>query len=110
MKTLTPTFESFQEFYIEFVAPLKNNNPEYIRLDGQTTGSTRGAAAYFKYRGNKWKVDADTQIDKLKIAFELLQRGEDPFLIKPTQNNTGECLIIKEQPLRNKKFYVYKIV
>lgn len=109
MKTLTPTFENFKEFYTEFVAPLKNNNPDFIRLDGQTTGSTRGAAAYFKYRGSKWKVDADTQIDKLKIAFELLQEGEDPFLIKPTQNNTGECLIIKEQPLRNKKFYVYKV-
>ncbi|WP_293302508.1 hypothetical protein [Pedobacter sp. UBA4863] len=109
MKTLIPTFESFKDFYAEFVVPLKNENPEFIRLDGQTTGSTRGAAAYFKYKDNKWKVDADTQIDKLKIAFDLLREGEDPFLITPTQNNTGECLIIKGQALRNKKFYVYKI-
>ncbi len=110
MKTLTPTFESFKEFYQDFVIPLKEKNPEFIRLDGQVTGSTRSAAAYFKYRGDKWKIDADTQIDRLKTAFELLQEGKDPFLIKPTQNNTGECLIIKEQPLRSKKFYVYKMV
>jgi len=110
MKTLTPTFESFEDFYQDFVIPPKEKNPEFIRLDGQVTGATRSAAAYFKYRGERWKVDADTQIDKLKISFELLQEDEDPFLIKLTQNNTGECLIIKGQALRNKKFYVYKTI
>src|SRR5690606_23895247 len=108
MKKAIPSFENFKDFYTEFVVPLKNKNPEFIRLDGKITGATRNPAAYFMYNGDKWKVDADTYIDRLAIAFELLQKGEDPFLVKPTQNKTGECLIIKGQPLRNKKFYVYK--
>lgn len=109
MKTLTPTFDDFKDFYTELVAPLKNKNPEFIRLDGKISGATRTPSAYFMYKGDKWKVDADTYIDRTKIAFELLQKGEDPFLIKLTLNKKGECLIIKGQPLKNKKFYVYKV-
>lgn len=109
MKTLIPSFDSFNEFYTELVIPLKKKNPEFIRLDGKITGSTRNPAAYFMYKSNKWKVDADTYLDRLTIAFDKMEAGEDPFLIKPTLNKKGECLIIKDESLKNKKFYVYKV-
>lgn len=104
-----PTFENFITFYEEAVAPLKAANIAYIRLDGKLKGGTRNTFAYFWYKDKKWAVDADTFIDRLKIAFEVAQKSDEPFVIKPTRDHKGESLSIKGQPIRNQKFNVYKV-
>ena len=95
METLTPIFDNFEDFHKESVIPLQNNNPEFIRLNGQVTSSKRDVEEYFNYSGNKWKVYADIQIDQLTIVYDLHQKGEDKFLIKETLNNTDERLSSK---------------
>jgi hypothetical protein len=101
------TFADFQEFYTKAVEPLKSANPAFIRLDGKIKGDTRIVFAYFLYEGKKWKVNADTHIDRLKLAFDEAAKGNDPFVIKALRDNKGEYLAIKGQPVRNSKLYIY---
>ena len=103
-----PTFENFTDFYKQAVEPLKQANVAHIRLDGKLKGKTRNVFAYFMYEGKKWRVDADTYIDRLKLAYEAAQQSEEPFVIKATRNDKGESLHIKGQPVRNDKFNVYR--
>lgn len=100
-------FADFQEFYTKAVEPLKSANPAFIRLDGKLKGDTRIVFAYFLYEGKKWKVNADTHIDRLKLAFEEAAKGNDPFVIKALRDDKGEYLAIKGQPVRNSKLYIY---
>ncbi|KIO74502.1 hypothetical protein TH53_26100 [Pedobacter lusitanus] len=100
-------FKDFSEFYSKAVEPLKAANPIFVRLDGKIKGDTRVIFAYFLYQDKKWKVNADTHIDRLKIAFDLAAKGEDPFVIKTLRDNKGEYLAIKGQPVRNSKIYIY---
>jgi len=106
---LIPEYQTFNEFYLQQVLPYKNANPTDIRLDGRMSGATRNVSAYFWYLNKKWKVDADTYIDRLKLAFEKSETTNEPFKVKHTRDKKGECLVIKDQPLRNKKFYVYRV-
>ena len=101
------TFEDFKEFYVKAVEPLKKANADFIRLDGKIKGDTRIVFAYFQYQDKKWKVNADTHIDRLKIAFDEVSKGNDPFVIKALRDNKGEYLAIKGQPVRNSKLYIY---
>lgn len=101
------TFADFQEFYTKAVEPLKSANPAFIRLDGKLKGDTRIVFAHFLYEGRKWKVNADTHIDRLKLAFDEAAKGNDPFVIKALRDNRGEYLAIKGQPVRNSKLYIY---
>ncbi|MFP5079192.1 hypothetical protein [Pedobacter sp. JCM 36344] len=103
-----PEYQSFNEFYLQQVIPYKQLNPTHIRLDGKILGSSRNVSAYFWYLNKKWKVDADTHIDRLKLAFYKSETTAEPFSIKQTRDKKGECLVIKGQPLRDKKFYIYK--
>lgn len=103
-----PTFENFTDFYLKAVEPLKKENVAYIRLDGKLKGGTRNVFAYFWYKDKKWRVDADTFIDRLKIAYEEALKSDEPFVIKATRDNKGESLSIKGQPVRNQKFNVFK--
>ena len=102
-----PEYKDFKEFYVNAVLPLKEQNPTFRRLDGKTVGSTRKVTAYFWYKDKKWRVDADTYIDRLKIAFDEFEKSDEPFKIKATRDNKGESLSIKGQPIRNQKFNVY---
>jgi hypothetical protein len=104
-----PEYKDFKEFYLNAVVPLKEQNPTFRRLDGKEFGSTKKVTAYFWYQDKKWRVDADTFIDRLKIAFEQYEKNGDPFKIKHTRDNKGECLLVKGQPIRNQKFSVYKV-
>ena len=101
------TFSDFNEFYTKGVEPLKKANPSCIRLDGKLKGNTRVVFGYFMYQDKKWKVNADTHIDRIKIAFDQLTKGNDPFVIKALRDNRGEYLAIKGQPVRDSKFYVF---
>jgi hypothetical protein len=78
-----------------------------VRLDGETGNGARVAFAYFQYQDIVWKVDADTNFDKLKFVFDKFQETEEPFEIKPTKDDNGECLTINGEPNYGKKFYVY---
>jgi hypothetical protein len=101
------TFTDFNEFYLKGVEPLKKANPAFIRLDGKLKGNTRVVFAYFLYQDKKWKVNADTHIDRIKLAFDEWSKGNDPFVVKPLRDNQGEYLAIKGQPVRDSKFYVF---
>lgn len=103
------TFADFTEFYTKAVEPLKAENTGIIRLDGKLAGNTRIVFAYFLYQDRKWKVNADTHIDRLKIAFDALSTGKDPFVIKALRDNAGEYLAIKGEPVRNSKLYIYAV-
>lgn len=104
-----PEFKDFKTFYKKAVEPLKKANIGQIRLDGKLKGGTRNVFAYFWYRDKKWKVNADTYIDRLKIAFDELSKSDEPFVIKATRDKKGESLSIKGQPIRDAKFYVYSV-
>ena len=107
MTTTKETFANFKEFYTKAVEPLKKADPALIRLDGKLKGDTRIVFAYFQYQDKKWKVNADTHIDRLKIAFEEAEKGNDPFVIKALRDHRGEYLAIKGQPIRDSKLYIY---
>ena len=104
----TPEFDSYQTFYQQEVLKMKKDKPGHIRLDGKEKGSNRKPFAYFNYQGLKWKVDADTRIDKLDIGFKVSQNSTQPFLIRPTRQNKNQCLVIEGEPLTPKRFYVYQ--
>jgi hypothetical protein len=104
-KKTTPEYQSFKEFYLQQVIPYKKTFPTHIRLDGKINESSQRISAYFWYLGQKWKID----FDRLKTAFDEFEKSETPLIIRPTKNNKSKCLIIKDQPLRNKKFYVYQV-
>jgi hypothetical protein len=102
-----PVYKDFQTFYTEAVLPLKTANHAFIRLDGKLKGNTRIVFGYFMYENKKWRVAADTHIQKLDLAFEEFNKENDPFLIKATRDHQGEILTIKGDPIRNTRFYVY---
>jgi hypothetical protein len=102
-----PVYKDYQTFYTEAVLPLKQANHAFIRLDGKLKGNTRQVFGYFMYQDKKWKVAADTHIEKLDLAFDTLNKGNDPFVIKATRDHKAETLSIKGDPIRNTRFYVY---
>jgi hypothetical protein len=105
-----PEFKDFKTFYKKAVEPLKKANIGIVRLDGRLKGDTRNTFAYFWYQDKKWRVKADTHIDRLKIAFDGLTNSDEPFEIKALRDNKGEYLAIKGQPVRDAKFYVYLVI
>lgn len=105
-----PEYKDFKTFYKKAVEPLKKANIGIVRLDGKLKGDTRNTFAYFWYMDKKWRVKADTFIDRLTLAFNELANTDEPFDIKPTRDNRGETLAIKGQPIRDAKFYVFLVV
>ena len=105
-----PEFKDFKTFYKKAVEPLKKANIAYVRLDGKLKGDTRNTFAYFWYNDKKWRVKADTYIDRLKLAFDEFDKTDEPFVIKPLRDNKGEVLTIKGQPVRNAKFNVFLVI
>ncbi|KQB99032.1 hypothetical protein [Pedobacter sp. Hv1] len=105
-----PEFKDFKTFYKKAVEPLKKANISYIRLDGKLKGDTRNTFAYFWYNDKKWRVKADTYLDRLKLAFDEFEKTDEPFVIRPMRDYKGETLSIKGQPIRNAKFNVFLVV
>jgi hypothetical protein len=102
-----PIYPDFATFYKEVVQPIKAANHAFIRLDGKLKGNTRSFFGYFMYQEKKWKVVADTHIAKLDLIFDEINKGNDPFVIKPTRDQKGETLAIKGQPVRDTRLYIY---
>lgn len=105
-----PEFKDFKTFYKKAVEPLAKANLGIVRLDGKLKGDTKKTFAYFWFKDKKWRVKADTFIDRLNIAFAEAQKSDEPFIIKPLRDNKGEILTIKGQPVRDSKFYVYLVL
>ncbi|KEQ28286.1 hypothetical protein N180_01235 [Pedobacter antarcticus 4BY] len=101
--------KDFQQFYIQEVEPLLNKEPKYIRLDGGTTGSSRKVFGHFSYLGRRWKVDEDTHIEKLKIAYERSLKDVAPFHISRTKGGENYCLVLDEKSTVKKMMYIYEI-
>jgi hypothetical protein len=57
-----------------------------MRLDGNISGASRKVSAYFWYLNKKWKIDADTYIDRLTLAYEQFDSNNEPFIIKGTKH------------------------
>jgi hypothetical protein len=102
-----PVYQDFATFYKEAILPFKTENHAAVRLDKKLKGNTKSFFAYFMYQDKKWKVASDTHISKLDLAFEEINKGNDPFVIKPTRDHQGETLNISGQPIRDTRFYVY---
>jgi hypothetical protein len=102
-----PIYPDFATFYKEVVQPIKAANHAFIRLDGKLKGNTRSFFGYFMYQDKKWKVAADTHIAKLDLIFDEINKGNDPFVIKPTRDHNGETLAINGQPVRDTQLYIY---
>ena len=99
-------FENFEQLMTQLAIPFHRTHPDWIRLDGWTSGGNRTIFAQFYYQGKRWKIHSDTHFERLYEAYEIMQQGEDPFEIKPTRNK-GQCLDIKGR-LRGAKFlYIY---
>lgn len=104
-----PRFQDFVSFYKEAVLPLKEKSIGLMRLDGQLKGETRVVFAYFDYEGKTWRVNANTHVDRLKIAFDEFEKGNDPFQVKYLRDDRKAYLAIKGQPVRNAKLYIYAV-
>jgi len=57
----------------------------------------------------KWKVDSDTHIDKIKIAYNLFKEQRATFKSIKTKGGKGQCLIVVGQPLHKNMLYIYKV-
>ena len=110
-------YDSFKAFMEKLVIPQKKANPNHIRLDGKTSGSTREAAGMFRHHNKVWKVDADTRYEPLLLAYDLMKKGavNDPFVEEATATGKGTCLVLREKVKkllpysRFKYHYIYEI-
>jgi hypothetical protein len=105
-----PDFHSFME---KLVLPHKASNPSQLRLDGQTSGSSRAIFGKFRHFGKVWEVHEDTRFEPLIIAFEAMRRGGEPFEMESTSTNKRVCLVLHRKlkhllgSSRFKYLYVY---
>jgi hypothetical protein len=106
------TYDSFAQFMEEVVLPMRQANPEQIRLDGRRSGGNRAIAGKFQYKRRVWKVHADTHYEPLLIAYHALTNGQsrDPFVEENTAQ--GRCLDLTEELRRlksteRKYLYIY---
>ena len=94
----------------EIVLPLAKNNPQLIRLDGQTTGGNRNHFAWFRYKGNTWKMHSDTHIGELIKAFKEMESVNDQFITGETNKSGNSCLVLKPDLAdRPKHIYIYMV-
>ena len=99
-------FKSFEEMMRQKVIPLRRNNPLWQRVDGDKGESGVKIFALFEYNNSIWRVNNDTRFSELEKAFNLIQKGLDPFVKKKTKK--GYCLaLIKEFAKKPKHLYIY---
>ena len=46
----------------------------------------RQAFAYFRYAGRKWRLNADSKVERVMQAYERLKSGREPFIMTTTNN------------------------
>ena len=55
-------------------------------------GQCGGRTAYFRYEGRRWRLNADSKVDRVMRADECLKLGEDPFIVESTRREGSPCL------------------
>ena len=103
------TYDSFKELVEgERIGPPTGAGE---RLNGTFNGGDRTAFARFKYAGRTWKLDADSDKERVLRAYKCLESGEDPFVVTTTA--TGTCCLDLVDELKAgtkaKLFYAYEI-
>ena len=111
-----PTYADFNSFAIA-VRSHSQSHPDWIRLNGQTSGGDQNAWAEFWHLDRRWKVDADTQFSPILVAYEhWLSTGENPFQIEESPKRYCLAVIASVRDLlvqldvkydKNKYFYAY---
>ena len=103
-------YNNFKELMEDSVLPLIKKHPDWIRLDGQTTGGNRNHFAWFRYNGKIWKIHSDTHIAELLKANNEIIAGREPFIITKTNKSGNTCLeLLPELAGNPKHFYVYMV-
>ena len=96
------TYESFEDLVRgESIESLPRNGNRQLGSDGK-------AFAYFRYEGQKWRLNADSKVERIMQAYECLKPDRDPFIMTPTRTNKGTCLDLKEG-MGPKGFYAYEV-
>jgi len=103
-------YDSFVEFMIAVVLPLRAANPDAIRLDGALSGGSRNSVGRFLHDGREWVVHEDTHFEPLQIAFQSARVGSNPFVEEATDR--GLCLSLRSdlratQTSPHKYMYIY---
>jgi hypothetical protein len=105
-------FPPFQAFLEAVVLPLRAEHPTRRRLDGWPSGGNWEIAGRFWYADTLWIVHADTHFEPLLLAYEASQKGEDAFIIEPTNTRTSlnitPSLRTRMTNPRFKYIYVYE--
>jgi hypothetical protein len=109
---VSDSFPTFAAFVEAVVLPLKSEHPTRRRLDGWPSGGNWEVAGRFWYADALWTVHADTHFEPLLLAYEAASRGEDPFLVEPTDTrrslNITPSLRARMTNPRFKHIYVYE--
>lgn len=104
-------YNNFIEFMKELVNPLKNENPNDIRLDGQLSGGNRTVFGRFKHFGCTWEVNSDTRYEPLRLAYEAAIKGNEPFVEGTTKGGNPMLILQSEikqlQSTKRKYLYIY---
>jgi len=101
---------SFRDWVVADVLPLREKNPKWHRLDGEPGGGNRNVVGKFRHANRVWVVHGDTRFDPIVRAYEAMNSGtvEDPFTIRHAK--VRDCLDLVPQlkvPKQPKYFYVY---
>jgi len=103
-------YNNFKELMEDSVLPLIKKHPDWIRLDGQTSGGNRNHFAWFRYNGKTWKIHSDTHIAELIKAYKEIILGLEPFIITKTNRSGNICLeLLPELAGNPKHFYIYMV-
>ena len=108
--------ESFPQFFEAQVAPMLEEEPKRRRLDGRDDNESNPSTfALFRYAERRvWRIDADTHIAPLRIAYDAFIEGKlrSPFLEE--LNSKGKPSLILSRKLRGrlpgdaKHLYIYE--
>ena len=105
-------YDSFKDWVEQVVHPLQKKNPNWHRLDGQTSGGNRNDVGKFRYRDRVWIVHADTRFAPVIRAYQSITNGTvpDPFTIQRAK--VRDCLDLLPKlkiPNQPKHLYIYEI-
>jgi len=107
--------DSFRTFFEADVAPLLRDEPNRRRLDGRTDNESNPSTfAQFRHVDRRWRIDADTHVAPLKLAYYATVAGtlRSPFNEEP--NSKGKpCLVLartlrRKLPEGAKHLYIYE--
>ncbi len=85
-------YSNFSQFMESVVLPLRAQNPDHLRLDGELTRGNWDVAGLFRHHSKVWKVHSDSHYEPLLLAYEAAKTSVDPFVEEPTKHGTSLVL------------------